>query len=113
MLNLQVAVYFFLAALMGLSGTNSQARLAKARLFEDEDPRIAAAARHWRPVRLPWMKTTKERKTAEALFVDDLPTWRRYVRMKVELTSWNNLESSVALAWAASGVVLVQALRAA
>ena len=113
MLNVQVAAYFLLAAVLGLSGTNSQARSAKARLFEDEDPHIAAAATHWRPLRFPWMRTTKKRRAAEALFLDDLPTWRRYVRMKQELASWNNLESSVALAFAGSCIVLVQAIRGA
>ena len=33
--------------------------------------------------------------------------------MKQELASWNNLESSVALAWAASAIVLIQATRVA
>jgi len=87
MLNAQAAAYFFVAAVMGLAGTNSQARSAKARLFEDEDPHIAAAATHWRPLRLAWMKTTKKRRAAEALFQGDLPTWRRYVRSSASHSS--------------------------
>jgi hypothetical protein len=112
-MDLYAAMFFVLAALCALAGTNSQAAQARAKLFADDDPRIMQAARSWRPIRWPWTKTTKQLRAAEALFADDEATRLRYQSLCRELFAWNSLETSVALALPATVIVLIQVIRSA
>lgn len=99
-----------MAAICALMGTNAQAALSRERLFEDEDLRVAAAGRLWRPGQLRWLKSAKRRRAAEVEFRDDPIAWRRYERLMTELFAWNALETSVAIATLASLVALVSTL---
>jgi hypothetical protein len=66
----------------------------------------------WLPV--PWLVEKRRRKRVgeiEAELRQDAGRWKRYQALKRELRSWNWLESSVALAAAATGAALVAAIR--
>jgi hypothetical protein len=96
------------AAFFALFGTNTQARLARERLLADTDPLIATAARLWRPVRCLMTPTRRrERAVAEAAIRIDPARSNRYDRLRQELSAWNALESSVALAAVAALVAFV------
>jgi hypothetical protein len=102
---------FLIAALWALEGTNQQAALAKGRLLADDDPLIAAAGREWTPFRLvASRRRRRKRAEIESLLRVDPKRWRRYDVLRRELRAWNMLESSVALAAAASIAALVQSL---
>jgi hypothetical protein len=105
-------ISFVSAAVWALRATNIQARLARLRMFEDEDGRIAEAARAWRPgprwVALP--KYRRRRAAAEAALRQDPVLWARYERLRDELVAWNDLESSVAIALPAAVIVYIASL---
>jgi hypothetical protein len=110
-MSLYAAMTLMCAAVVALTGTNAQARLAKKRLFNDEDRDVVAAARLWTPVR--WLQRPSSRRalaTAEARVRDDPERWERYVDLCTELRAWNALETSVALALPASVVGLIAAI---
>jgi hypothetical protein len=102
---------FAIAPVWALTGTNTQARLSRERLLEDPDPRVVKAARLWSPTRWLARPTRRRRRAAaEAEVRSDPVLWRRYERLCQELSAWNALESSVALAFAASVTVLIGSL---
>ena len=106
-----VAVIVLVAALLALTGTNAQARLARQALLANADPLIAAAGRTWRPLRWPAGKKARlARRLAEDAIRADPPRWGQYKRLCEELRAWNALESSVALGLSAALVACLQSL---
>jgi hypothetical protein len=102
------ALWFANAAVLALYGTNVQAALARERLLGDADPLVAAAGRLWRPYPA-WMATPagrRRRSDAEAKVRVDPARGARYDRLRRELSAWNALESSSALAATASIIAL-------
>jgi len=100
------------AALLALTGTNTQARVARRQMLRSEDPLISTAARAWAPV-LTWLMFGERRRLrieAEAAVRVDPARWTRYVDLTVELRAWNALESSVALALPAAVAAFISAL---
>lgn len=100
------------AALLALYGTNLQAALSREHLINDEDPLVAAAGRNWVPLR--WLSTPGRRHrlgTAESRVRENPALWTRYGRLRRELSAWNALESSVALAAVASIEVFITSLK--
>jgi len=94
---------FVAAAFFGLLGTNTQARLARARLLNDEHPLVAQAGRLWTPFRWPVRRNHRqERSRLEADLKAEPAIWGRYQTLCEELSAWNALESGVAMALAAS-----------
>jgi hypothetical protein len=108
-MGLYVSVQFAIAALLALAGTNAQARLSRGRLLADEDPLIAEAGRLWTPGPR-WLSRPSRRRrgeSVEARLRQDPERARRYDRLRTELFAWNALETSVALASAASFVAII------
>jgi hypothetical protein len=104
--------WFLIAAIWALSGTNAQAAMAREDWYEDDDPLIAEGGRLWLPA--PWLAGKRRRKRVaeiEAELRHDADRWKRYRRLKRDLRAWNALESSVALAAAASLGALIAAIR--
>jgi ABC-type glycerol-3-phosphate transport system permease component len=102
--------YFAVAAFFGLVGTTNQTGLAKRRLLSDPDPDIAAAALLWRP--RPLILTAFPRKrqaiaAVEARIRVDPERWEHYRELCQELSAWNYIESSVALAFAGSVMAIL------
>lgn len=100
---------FFFSALLALRGTNKQAAIAKRRLLADSNPLVAHAAALWAPgprwIRLRKRRTS--RASAEAEIKLDVLEWRRYTELLQEFSAWNDLESAVAIALPAAGIVAV------
>jgi hypothetical protein len=97
------------AAVFALVGTNTQARLSRERLLADDDPLVAEAGRLWTPYPR-WLSRPGRRRRRTAIEVQvrlDPERAKRYDRLRAELVAWNALESSVALAFAASIVAVV------
>jgi len=112
-LAMYAALMFVLVALLALSGTNAQARLARANLLADPDEGIAEAGRAWTPVR--WVASREKRRVRlqlEAELKSDPEKWARYTRLTAELRAWNALETSVALALPASVAAVIAGLLA-
>jgi hypothetical protein len=103
---------FLIAAIWALQGTNAQAAMARQRLLTDDDPLIAAAGRAWRPgPRLVAPPSLRRRRVQiEAMLRSDPKRWSKYQTSLRELSAWNALESSVAIAAGASVLALVAAL---
>lgn len=99
------------AALLGLIGANTQARLARQVLLTDEDSLIAEAGRLWTPTPrwLRWLSSSRRRRldAIEEELRKDPERAKRYDRLCAELFAWNALESSVALALPASVIFLI------
>lgn len=110
-MSLTISLFFTIAAFWALTGTNTQAALARQDLREDSEALIREAARVWAPVR--WLarpQRRRERALLEARLREDPATWARYRRLNQELSSWNALESSVALAFAGAAWSTIAAL---
>lgn len=101
-------LWFLIAAIWALGGTNAQAQLARKQLLADDDPLIADAGRAWTPSRLvaPRRKR-RQRAEIEAELRKDPERWARYDELLRQLRAWNLLESSVAFAAGASILALV------
>jgi hypothetical protein len=100
-MSILISLWFAVAAVWALTGTNAQAALARQDLREDSDPLVQEAARLWVPIR--WLSRPhkrRERAHLEARMREQPRTWARYRRLDRELSAWNALESSVALAFA-------------
>lgn len=109
-------VYFagtlMIAAVLALTGTNAQARIARRQMLGSEDPLISTAARAWRPVPtwLMFGSARRSRIEAEAAVRVDPARWTRYADLTSELRAWNALESSVALALPAAVAAFLSTL---
>jgi hypothetical protein len=111
-MGLYVSIQFAIAAMLALVGTNAQARLSRGRLLADEDPLVAEAGRLWTPGPR-WLAAPTYRRRREAVEVrlrEDPERAKRYDRLRTELFAWNAIETSVALAAAASLVSIVAAI---
>ena len=109
---LAATVLFAVAACFALIGTNAQARLSRGRLLADDDPLIAEAGRTWTPGPR-WLATPSRRRrhaAAEQKLRQDPERASRYAQLRAELAAWNLLESSAALAAAASFLAVVATL---
>jgi hypothetical protein len=107
-----VPLWFLIAAIWALEGTNAQAALTRRRLLADDDPLIAAAGRAWTPLRiLASRRRRRQRAEIEAELRKDPDRWGRYDLLRRELRAWNMLESSVALASGASIMALLASFR--
>jgi hypothetical protein len=101
-------LWLAIASLMGLIGTNQQARLARQRLLNDPDDAIMRAGRLWQPG-LTRKRTKRQQEAIEAEFRDDAERWAKYQSLRGELAAWNWLESAVAMAVGGSALALVGA----
>ena len=101
-------LWFLIAAIWALGGTNAQAQLAKRQLLADDDPLIADAGRVWTPSRLVASRRRRRQRAAiETELRKDPERWARYEDLLRQLRAWNLLESSVALAAGASILALL------
>jgi hypothetical protein len=102
-MSLLISLWFAVAAFWAMTGTNTQARLTRQQLLEDDDPLVRRAVGGWTPVRwLALPKTRAERRRLESQLRKDPERRARYTRLSQELGAWNALESSVALAFVAA-----------
>src|SRR5947207_2212849 len=97
-----IQILLFFAALWGLRGTNTHARLSRQRLVDDEDPSVAAIGRQWSP---RWARRPSQRQSLDSIEAElrrDRTRWARYQPLRQELAAWNTLRTSVALALVAT-----------
>jgi len=110
-IEISAAIMFAGSSLMGLVGTNAQARLAKSRLLSDPNPLVVSAGLLWWPSR--WLmppRLRRRRLAVERELRQDAESWRRYELLCKELFAWNALESAVVVALFASLAALVAVL---
>jgi hypothetical protein len=106
-----VAGCFAIAAYLALRGTNLQAALAKQSWLSDPNPDIKAAALLWAPGPR-WIRGrahVAKWKALESAIQRDPAEWARCVRLMREFYSWNDLETSVAIAFIGSLLACVAA----
>jgi hypothetical protein len=103
---------FLGAAFFALRGTNRQAQMARQDWLADRNPDICAAAQLWAPgPRWIRRKSYREKRRAvEDSIARDSAEWARYRRLSNEFYAWNNLETSVAIAFPAALLTALIAL---
>jgi hypothetical protein len=105
------ARWFFIASVLALMGTNTQAQLSRQRLLEVADPLIAEAGGLWSPLRWIVSPARRHRRNeVEHKIRQDPESWRRYEQLRKELRAWNFIESSVAMAFGGSLLVVLEAV---